>query len=46
VGTTFQRLAENALDGTVVATPAALGRSIFLRTDSHLYRIESATATE
>jgi len=42
VGTSFKRLAENVLSGTVVATPAAIGRAIFLRTDSHLYRIESA----
>lgn len=46
VGTTFQRLAENVLSGTVVATPAAVGRAIFLRTDTHLYRIEAAPGAE
>lgn len=43
VGASFQRLAENVLSGGVVATPAAVGRAIFLRTDSHLYRIEAPT---
>ena len=38
-GKPFERLAENRLDGVVVATPAILDRTIFLRTDSHLYRI-------
>lgn len=40
-GTQFERLAENPLPGTVVATPAIAGRSLFLRTDTHLYHIES-----
>jgi outer membrane protein assembly factor BamB len=39
-GTRFERLAENSLPGPLVATPAAAGQAIFLRTDSHLYRIE------
>lgn len=38
-GRTFQRLAENTLDGTVVATPALGTRSLYLRTDTHLYCI-------
>jgi len=38
-GKSFEKLAENLLDGVVVATPAILDRTIFLRTDSHLYRI-------
>ncbi len=38
-GKQFERLAENTLEGTVVATPAIIDRAIFLRTDSHLYRI-------
>jgi len=46
VGKTFKVLAENALSGTVVASPAAVGRAFFLRSDSHLYRIEAATAAE
>jgi hypothetical protein len=35
----FEQLAENFVEGPLVATPALLDRSIFLRTDSHLYRI-------
>jgi outer membrane protein assembly factor BamB len=41
LGREFARLAENRLDGTLVATPALVDRSVFLRTDSHLYRIEA-----
>jgi hypothetical protein len=40
-GATFEPLAENKLDGTVIATPAMAGKSLFVRTDTHLYRIES-----
>jgi outer membrane protein assembly factor BamB len=36
---TFEKLAENQLDGTVIATPAVVDGTIFLRTDTHLYRI-------
>ena len=46
LGTSFQRLAENVLSGVVVATPAVVGQAIFLRTDSHLYRIETVTAAK
>jgi outer membrane protein assembly factor BamB len=35
----FEKLAENMLDGPVVATPALVDGMILLRTDSHLYRI-------
>jgi outer membrane protein assembly factor BamB len=35
----FEKLAENQLEGTVVATPAIVDGAIFLRTDTHLYRI-------
>jgi len=35
----FEKLAENSLEGTVIATPAVLDRTILLRTDTHLYRI-------
>ena len=38
-GRRFERLAENFLDGPLVATPALLKGAILLRTDSHLYRI-------
>lgn len=34
------KLAENHLDGRIVASPAFVGKTIFLRTESHLYRIE------
>jgi outer membrane protein assembly factor BamB len=40
-GRTFARLAENRLEGTVVATPAVAGRSLFYRTDTHLYRLDA-----
>jgi len=40
-GEAFDRLAENKLDGTVIATPAVAGKSLFVRTDTHLYRIET-----
>lgn len=36
---TFEKLAENQLEGTVIATPAIVDGTIFLRTDTHLYRI-------
>lgn len=38
-GKQFERLAENLLEGDVVATPAIVDGTIFLRTDTHLYRI-------
>ncbi len=38
-GKSFEKLAENRLAGVVVATPAILDRTLFLRTDTHLYRI-------
>lgn len=39
-GKQFERLAENPLEGTLIATPAIAGDAFFLRTDTHLYRIE------
>lgn len=39
-GKKFQRLAENKLADGIVASPAAAGRAIYIRTTSHLYRIE------
>ena len=39
-GAAFDPLAENKLEGTVIATPAVAGKSLFIRTDTHLYRIE------
>jgi outer membrane protein assembly factor BamB len=38
-GKQFERLAENQIEGTIVATPAIVDRAIFLRTDTDLYRI-------
>jgi outer membrane protein assembly factor BamB len=40
-GKPFEKLAENQLEGVVVATPAILDRTIYLRTDTHLYRVGS-----
>jgi len=38
-GTTFRELARNELDGRSLATPAVSVGSVFIRTDTHLYRI-------
>ena len=35
----FEALARNKVEGTVIATPAMVDGTIFLRTDTHLYRI-------
>jgi outer membrane protein assembly factor BamB len=40
-GDAFDRLAENKLEGTLIATPAVAGKSLFVRTDTHLYRLET-----
>ena len=39
-GREFKVLATNALDGRSLASLAVWGKSIYLRTDTHLYRIE------
>lgn len=39
-GPTFNKLAENQLDGMIMASPLAVDRSIVIRTDTSLYRIE------
>ena len=39
-GRTFELLATNQLAGQIFATPAAVGRAIYLRTDEALYRLE------
>ena len=39
-GTEFEVLARNRLDGLTLASPAVADGALFLRTDSHLYRIE------
>lgn len=41
-GPRFELIAENALDGFTVASPAAASGQIFLRTSSHLYAIGPA----
>ena len=38
-GPTFRRLAVNALDGAMLASLAVSGGAMFIRTDTHLYRI-------
>jgi outer membrane protein assembly factor BamB len=40
-GPAFEALAENKLEGTLIATPAVAGKSLFIRTDTHLYKIEN-----
>lgn len=42
-GRQFRAVATNTVSGKIMATPAAVGRSLFLRTDRALYRIESPT---
>lgn len=39
-GRTYKKIASNKLEGRTLATPAFVDATIFLRTDSHLYRIE------
>lgn len=40
-GKQFERLAENTLSGNLVGTPAADERTLYLRTDTHLYGIRN-----
>jgi outer membrane protein assembly factor BamB len=44
-GRGFDLLATNSLDGAIFATPAAVGRAIYLRTETALYRLEQPEAT-
>ncbi|MCY3020687.1 MAG: PQQ-binding-like beta-propeller repeat protein, partial [Planctomycetota bacterium] len=39
-GKQFEKIAENTLSGPLVATPAFVGKAIFVRTDSQFYRVE------
>lgn len=39
-GPAFEKLAENRLEGVVIASPAALGKALYVRSDTHLYRLE------
>lgn len=43
-GRTYERLAVNTLDDGFMASPAVAGSAFFLRTRSHLYRIEDMTS--
>lgn len=38
---TYRALAVNILPGRFMASPAMLGRALYLRTDTHLYRVEA-----
>ena len=40
-GPKFRKLAVNELDGFLGASPAVAGKSLLLRTRTHLYRIEN-----
>ena len=37
----YKELAVNQLDGRFMASPAVAGTALFLRTDTHLYRVEN-----
>jgi hypothetical protein len=39
-GKKYEVLATNTLEGRTLATPAMVDHSVFLRTDTHLYRLE------
>lgn len=39
----YKVLATSTLDGRVMASPAVSGRALFVRTETHLYRIEKAS---
>ena len=41
-GAKFDLLERNAVKGRVQASPALAGQAIYLRTDTHLYRIENS----
>jgi len=43
-GSSFQRLAVNRLDGETLASMAAAGRSLYIRTAGHLYRLAKTGA--
>ncbi|NUQ63363.1 MAG: PQQ-like beta-propeller repeat protein [Pirellulales bacterium] len=44
-GDRFERLAENRLDGRIMASPAFVERGMLVRTDTHLYRIGRQSRT-
>ena len=41
-GRAFKVLAENSLDDGFMASPAVDGKALYLRTRTHLYRIENS----
>ncbi len=43
-GREYKLLATNVLEGSIMATPAAVGSSLYLRTDKALYRIDGGKA--
>ena len=45
-GPKFKSISTNQLDGTFKASPAISGRAIYLRSDTHLYRIEESPSAE
>lgn len=40
-GKEYEELAENQLDAGFMASPAVAGKALFLRTETHLYRVET-----
>ncbi|HLJ09730.1 MAG TPA: PQQ-binding-like beta-propeller repeat protein [Planctomycetaceae bacterium] len=42
-GPHFEVLAKNKLDGKQMASPAPIDKALYLRTDSHLYRLENGS---
>jgi outer membrane protein assembly factor BamB len=38
-GKTFERLAENSLEGVLIASPAVGADALYIRTDTHLYGV-------
>ena len=45
-GRQFKKVAENQLDDGLMGSPAVVGRSLILRTKSHLYCIEATSGTK
>ena len=39
-GPTFQKLGTGKLDGPILASPAAVGQALYIRTEKSLYRVE------
>ncbi len=45
-GRTFEALATNKLDAGFMASPAVAGKALYLRTKTHLYRVEAAATAK